>query len=60
MFRLALFFIMLITSQLEAQAKPFCNEFNNPLELFVNFKPESKFYSNLIKEETETLITSCK
>ncbi|MGB1209865.1 MAG: hypothetical protein ACPG41_00480 [Lacinutrix venerupis] len=39
--------------------KPFCNEFNKALELFVNFKPESKFHPNWGKERAEQMIKSC-
>ena len=40
--------------------KPFCKEFNIALELFTNFKPESKFHPNWGKERAEEMITSCK
>lgn len=40
--------------------KPFCKEFDKALELFVNFKPESKFHPNWGKERIEEMIASCK
>ena len=39
---------------------PFCVEFNKALELFANFKPESKFHPNWGKEEAEAMVKSCK
>ena len=39
---------------------PFCKEFDKALELFANFKPESKFHPNWGKEEAEAMVKSCK
>jgi len=40
--------------------KPFCKEFDKALELFINFKPESKFHPNWGQEKTEERVASCR
>jgi len=40
--------------------KPFCKEFDKALELFANFKPESKFHPNWGEKRAKELIQSCK
>ncbi|AXT19594.1 hypothetical protein D7030_10000 [Flavobacteriaceae bacterium AU392] len=40
--------------------KPFCKDIEKSLELFANFKPESKFHPNWGKQRAEQVLASCK
>ena len=40
--------------------KPFCKDLEKAIELFANFKPESKLHPNWGKERAEQVLASCK
>lgn len=39
---------------------PFCKDIEKAVELFANFKPESKFHPNWGKERAEAVLKTCK
>ena len=43
-----------------ADTTPICKDVERAIELFANFKPESKFHPNWGKERAEAVLKSCK